>query len=154
MPWKDGTAFQQYQLRTLQYPTGFTSHYPQPVVSGWSMRRFEKLDLDIMSRGNFIANNELNSALSGSFLNSTGVHQRSSLDHRISNKIQVSLTGGEEYETWMNFANNAAVLTMSNTFAIFYLLTVMHITDRSHYNIIGFYGFSHVQISHSHVRAK
>ena len=111
--------FSQYLLcvtvATLRQ-TQCTSHYPQPVVSGWSMRRFEKLDLDIMSRGNFIANNELNSALSGSFLNSTGVHQRSSLDHRISNKIQVSLTGGEEYETWMNFANNAAVLTMSNTF--------------------------------------
>ena len=58
----------------------FTRHYPQPVVSGWSMRRFEKLDLDIMIRGNFIADNELNSALSGSFLNSTGVHHRSSLD--------------------------------------------------------------------------
>ena len=37
---------------------GSTSHYPQPVVSGWSMRRFEKLDLDIMNRGNFIADNE------------------------------------------------------------------------------------------------
>ena len=56
-----------------------TRHYPQPVVSAWSMRRFEKLDLDIMIRGNFIADNELNSALSGSFLNSTGVHHRSSL---------------------------------------------------------------------------
>ena len=118
------------------------------------MRRFEKLDLDIMNRGNFIADNELNSALSGSFLNSKGVHHRSSLDHRISYKIQVSATGSEDYETWMTFANNAAVLTMSNTFAIFYLLTVMYITDRSHYKIIGFSGFSHVQISHSHVRAK
>ena len=59
-----------------------TRHYPQPVVSGWSMRRCEKLDFDIMIRGNFIADNELNSALSGSFLNSTGVHHRSSLDPR------------------------------------------------------------------------
>ena len=66
----------------------------------------------------------------------------------------MSVTGGEHYETWMNCANNAAVLTMSNTFAIFYLLTVMHITDKSHYKIIGFSGFSHVLISHSHVRAK
>ena len=64
------------------------------------------------------------------------------------------MTGGEDYKTWMNFANNAAVLTMSNTFAIFYLLTVMHITDRSHYKIIGFSGFSHVQTSQGHVRAK
>ena len=63
------------------------------------------------------------------------------------------MTGGEDFETWLNFANNAAVLTMSNTFAIFCLLTVMHITDRSHYKIISS-GFSHVQISHSHVRAK
>ena len=60
----------------------YTRHYPQPVVSGWSMRRFEKLFLNIMIRGNFIADNELNSALSGSFLNSTGVHHRSSLDPR------------------------------------------------------------------------
>ena len=130
-----------------------TRHYPQPVVSGWSMRRFEKLDLDIMIRGNFIANNELNSALSGCFLNSTGITIELVLTPE-SNKIQVSATGGEHYETWMNFANNAAVLTMSNTFAIFYLLTVMHITDRSHYESIRFSGFSHVQISHSHVRAK
>ena len=135
-------------------PSAATRHYPQPVVSGWSMRRFEKLDFDIMNRGNFIADNELNSALSGSFLNSTGVHHRSSLDHRISNKIQVSATGSEDYETWMNFANNAAVLTMSNIFAIFYLRTVMHSTDRSQYKSIGFSGFSHVQISHSHVREK
>ena len=55
-----------------------------------------------------------------------------------SNNIQVSVTGGDDYEIWMNFANNAAVLTMSNTFAIFYLLAVMHITDRPHYKIISF----------------
>ena len=82
-----------------------------------------------MIRGNFIADNELNSARGFT--------------------IEVVLTP----ETWMNFANNAAVLTMSNTFAIFYLLTVMHITDKSHYKIIGFSGFSHVMSYHSHVRA-
>ena len=61
---------------------GKTRHYPQPLVSGWSMRRLEKLNLDIMIRGNFIVDNELNSALSRSFLNSTGAHHRSSLDPR------------------------------------------------------------------------
>ena len=53
-----------------------------PVVSGWSMHIFEKLDLDIMIRENFIADTDLNSALSGSFLDSTGVRHRSSLDPR------------------------------------------------------------------------
>ena len=46
-----------------------TRHYPQPVVNGWSMRRYEKLDLTfsfILTHFHFITDNELNSALSGS----------------------------------------------------------------------------------------
>ena len=83
MPSYYGLDMEWHQfLLVMEGKAESTSHYPQPVVSGWSMRRFEKLDLDIILRGNFIADNELNSALSGSFLNSTGAHHRSSLDPR------------------------------------------------------------------------
>jgi len=37
------------------------------------MRRDEKLDLDIFTQGSYITDYELNSALSSSFLSSTGV---------------------------------------------------------------------------------
>ena len=41
------------------------------VVNGWSMHRYEKLD--ILIQGSFITGNELNSAPSGSFVSSTGL---------------------------------------------------------------------------------
>ena len=37
------------------------------------MRRDEKLDLDILIQGSYITDNDLNSALSSSFVSSTGI---------------------------------------------------------------------------------
>ena len=50
-----------------------TRHYPKPVVNGWGMRRYQKLDVDILIQSSFITDDELNSALSSSFVSSTGV---------------------------------------------------------------------------------
>ena len=43
------------------------------------MRRDEKLDLDIFTQGSYITDYELNSALSSSFLSSTGVRHLTNL---------------------------------------------------------------------------
>ena len=49
------------------------SHYRQPWLMDWSMRRDEKLDFNILIQGSYITDNELNSAFSSSFVSSTGV---------------------------------------------------------------------------------
>ena len=48
-----------------------TRHYPKPAVNGRSMRRYEKLD--ISNQEVFSKDDELNSALSSSFVSTTKV---------------------------------------------------------------------------------
>ena len=56
-----------------------TSHYRQPYLVDWSMRRDEKLDIDIVIQGSYITDNELTSVLSSSFIISTGVRHLTQL---------------------------------------------------------------------------
>ena len=84
-----------------------------------------------MIQGSFITDNELISALSSSFVSSSGVlDSRNGLDARKHiyecNLIPVRGKGSEDYETWMNFAKKLAVQTISRNLPLLFRKKVLH----------------------------
>ena len=92
------------------------------------MHRHEKLDFQILTQGSFITDNELNSALSSSFVSCTGVRVLT-VEMVLTlecNLLPVSGKGREDYETWMNFAKIVAILTMSTNLPLLFRKKMLH----------------------------